>query len=585
MNKILNKFRKRNIQTNIYEFILVIFVVAVSVCLTAGLFINHLTLGKAVDKFYSKSRLPNLWIETDLVTSEDESFLNDKFSFSKRYCFESEFTVGSNSYKSEFLVADGKISVPYIIEGDKGDGCFVDAKFIEKYNIGINHSIIEIPLTFGGETKIVEFKVLGSISMAENLLSENCLIFIDENVFKKIVKAYFSGIDENLININYNQVLITSKISEDDKTILKQHFDVPERAGFKLYDKSNLESFLSAKKEVKNAKIMTYSFSLLFVIVSVLVIASAVGQLVFKEKYNIGLLKSLGVENRELVFNFCGYGTFVCFIGAIIGLAISPLIIPNITFEAYDKIFNLPRDEVKLTCPVWLCLSVILFAVFVGFVSAFFACLNFVKKNPKECMIAKSKSKLKSRKKITGKKKVSFAIISAPFRNMKINLIRTIMSIFGVLGSSVLCIIGFGVGENQSKKALSMQAFSNVFKGFSIVILLLVVIILLVQIFKERSKEMALLRIHGENYFKIWLSILFEMSFICLIGYFGACALAELVFDLFQKIFGINGIKNLNITAYLKTFLLVFAIDFMVASSSLYKVYKLDLPSATKISE
>ena len=98
MSNILNRFRKRNIQTNFYHFILVIFVIAVSICLISGLVINYLTLNRSVKKFYNDSKLPNLWVETDKITTEDEQFFASKFDYDKRYKFDSVFKTGSSEY-------------------------------------------------------------------------------------------------------------------------------------------------------------------------------------------------------------------------------------------------------------------------------------------------------------------------------------------------------------------------------------------------------------------------------------------------------------------------------------------------------
>ena len=54
---------------------------------------------------------------------------------------------------------------------------------------------------------------------------------------------------------------------------------------------------------------------------------------------------------------------------------------------------------------------------------------------------------------------------------------------------------------------------TDLFKGFSVVLILLAIVVLIVQIFKERTKEMAMMRLHGVAYFKIWLTVLFEMMF------------------------------------------------------------------------
>lgn len=588
MNGVLNKFRKRNIQTNLYHFILVIFVVAVSVCLITGLFINYLTLDKATTNFFTKSHLPNLIIETDKISAEDEIFF-EKYDYGKRMSFNSTFSSGNSEHSATIFVSNGKISSPYIIEGSKGSGCFVDSRFVQKYHLGINYSKISFEYTIAGVTKKLEFKVLGSIAMAEELLvDKTCSIFIDEAVFLNALKQSFDGYqDASISDLNFNQILIKSEINENDINSIKDYYSSSSSTLEKLTAKDEIESFKALNNEVRLSKIMLYSFPILFVLISILVVVSAIGQLVLKERYNIGLLKSLGVSNHELVSNYSGYGAFVCFIGAVIGLLVSPLIIPNMTFDVYDTIFNLPRDEVKMIYPFVLMIGVLVVSIAMGYFSSMFVCLNLTKKTPKECMSQTIKVNLKSKK---NNAKKSIGIIGESFRNMKINTSRTLMSIVGIFGSSLLCLIGFGVKSalkrnEATKEFLTIGVFSNIFKIFSLILMLLTILILIIQIFKERTREIAMLKVNGISNGKIWLSILIEMLFLSAIGFVFACIVCEPIFMLLMKLFGINGKFLIDFSSFFKTFLIVFGLTFLVALLAVIKLKKLNLADLIKFSE
>ena len=276
-------------------------------------------------------------------------------------------------------------------------------------------------------------------------------------------------------------------------------------------------------------------------IISVLVVVSAISQLVAKEKYNIGLLKSLGVTNKQIVMNYCGYGVWICVIGAIFGLITAPIIVPNISLENYYKLFSLPRAETKIYFSWLMILCSLVGATLVGYLSALFVILGIIHKTPRECMHQTKRGRLRSRLK---RVKVP-VIISGPRRNMKINISRTWMSIFGIAGCSLLSIIGFGVNsslsnKNQDVKYYSLSVFSSIFKGFAICLMILTIIILITQIFKEREKEMAMLRIHGESYVSIWISVLFEMVFVGVIGFVISTIFSGLTMLLNSYLFGIN---------------------------------------------
>lgn len=583
MINVLNKFRKRNIQTNLPHFILVIFVIAVSVCLITGLFISHLTLKSSVENFYKESNLPSLWIETSGVTSEDEEFFS-KFDYSKRYSFESDISVGNSKYNSKFLVSDGEVSRPYLVEGEKGKGCYVDSKFAQKHNIGVNYSKVQFDYTIDGKTCKLSFKVLGTLSLAEDLVSDDdCLIFIDDEYFLEELNAQFSDVINEGLSIDYNQILITTDVSPEDIDSIRNYYDNYSSETLKsIKTQAEIKSFQAVAEEIRISSLMLCIFPLLFIIVSVLVVVSSIVDLVARESYNIGLLKTFGIKNNKILSNYCGYGVFICLFGAGLGILLAPLVIPNMTFETYDLILNLPRDEVKMIVPAWLIFAIILSAILLGYFSAFFVCFNLVRKTPKECMSGIKKIKKKKRSK-------SFGKIGSAFRSMKNNLARTTMSIFGISGCLLLTIMGFGVKGIKTKfltlSGTSIEVFSRIFQIFSMVILLLTIIILITQIFREKSKEMAMLRIHGESCVKIWLSLLLEMLIIGAIGFIIAGLFAQPVFILLLRLFEIKAIIGLGFWGFFKAFLLAFGLILIVASIGLIKIYKLNLSDATKLSE
>lgn len=583
MNGLLKKFRKRNIQANLPHFLLVIFVVAVSVCLITGLFISHLTLSNSIQEFYSNSNLPRLWIQTDKITSQDEEFLS-QFEYAKRYSFDSDFTIGTHKYNSQFLVADGEVSRPYLIEGAKGNGCYVDAKFVEKYKIGVNNSKIKLEFSINNETRTLSFIVLGSLAMAEDLLvDDECVIFIDEEIFINELKSSFAG-QEN-VEIDYNQVLITSSLSVSDESNIREYYADRTGPQSEIKAQNDIASFKAVAREIEVSRAMLVVFPSLFVIVSILVVISAVSELISKERYNFGLLKSIGIRNQKILSNYCGYGVYMCLIGAILGMIIAPLIVPNVSFETYDMLFNLPRDEVQMLIPYWLIIAIIFSVILIGYFSAFVVCIKFTLRTPKECMQGVRKIKLNKRK----NKKRGGKLTSA-LKNMKDNPARTIMSLFAIAGCSILILLGYGVElldktRENIQNVKSFQMFSTLFKGFAVVILMLTTIVVVMQILKEKSREIAMQRIHGESYVKVWLNLMIEMLVLSVLGFAIAGILAQPIFMLMLKFFNIYTMIFIDFFGFLKTFLIVFGFILISSIIAIIRIYKTDMVDATKFSE
>lgn len=323
-------------------------------------------------------------------------------------------------------------------------------------------------------------------------------------------------------------------------------------------------------------------FPILFVIISVLVIISSITQLVLKERYNIGLLKSLGFADKKIMSNYSGYGAYIGFFGSIFGLLFSPLIIPNATFDVYDKLFNLPSDEVELSMPILLVILTILVAVVIGYYSAYFVCLKLTSNSPKECMSGRQKINLKSRKKPRKMRKIFAGALS----NIKINKTRSTMSLVSVCGCLILMEVGFAVNFLfNSGEQLSIKAFSGIFKWFSGVLLVLTLVILTSQIFKERCREFALLRIHGESHIKIWLSVVMEVFFISFLAFVMSCVMCYPVFVLMLKLFGLNIKLGFEFLMFLKPLAMVVIADVLILLVVLVKINKINLSETIKFSE
>ncbi len=588
MNSILRRFRKRNIQTNIHHFVLVILVVAVSISLFAGLLINSWTLKKSVDKYLYETSMPDIWVETNAINLADEDFFAEYFNYDKRLFLQQKVTAESKEYNAKVFVSDGKLSTPYIEKGSTFDGCYIDKNDAEKFGLSINYSVLSLPYEYKGNNVNLEFQINRLCSISEDMVTDETLtVFIDEDLFLSELKSKLDdGIDKTTVAVEYNQVLICTNDVQKSKEMIAGYYESSSSTLVKMYGQEQILSIEKIDEEIKQADFMSFSFPLLFVLISVLVIISAISQLVSSQHYNIGLMKSMGVPTKKIIKNYCGYGMFFCFVGSVVGLIFAPWFIPNLTFDEYDKLYSIPREYVKMHNPFVFNLLIVIGVVLIGFFASYFVCAKLIKKTPIECMRYNVKIKMKSRK----KRNIMPNILKMPFRNIKVNKARTIMSIVAVTGCSVLYMIGYAISgyydANVSViKISTMKLFSGIFKGFSVVLILLTIVVLIVQIFKERTKEMAMMRLHGVAYFKIWLTVLFEMMFVCLIGLAGAFLLCQPCLYLISLANGVSLNLIAHFMCYFSAFLIVFLMTISVCFLGLPKVYQLSLTDTLKSPE
>jgi len=587
VNKILKRFRKRNIQTNIHHFVLVILVVAVSMGLFIGLLINSMTLKNTVKTFYSKTNLPDVWVTTDKITQADDDFYAEYFDYEKRLFLEQEITADSKKLNANIYVSNGKKATPYVEDGSRAYAVYVDKNDAKKYGLELSYSKIVIDYNYAGENFALEFVINGFCSLSEDMvMGDELRVFIDEELFLTTLKQEFPEAERDDIVLEYNQALVNATNYADAKTKIENYYSSSASSILKIYGQEDVESISKMRAEVRQADFMSYSFPMLFVLVSVLVIVSAISQLVQSQHYNIGLLKSMGVPTKTITMNYCGYGMFFCFIGSIFGLILAPLIVPNVTFDVYDSLYSIPREYAQMQNPVLMNVLVVVGMAIIGFFSSYFVCSKLIKKPPIECMRYEVKIKMKSR----NKKNKLPNILKMPMRNIRVNKTRTIMSIVSIVGCSLLFMIGYSINvfynENaHTIKISSMRMFSGIFEWFSLVLMLLSIIVLIVQIFKERTKEMAMLRLHGMPYMKIWLTILFEMMFVCSIGMLVSFVLCQPALSLAFLIGGIKTTFIANFMCYFWAFLIVFLMAGITALASIPRVYKLSITDTLKTAE
>ena len=552
-----------------------------------GLLINSMTLKNTVKTFYSNTNLPDVWVVSDKITQEDDDFFAEYFEYEKRLFLEQEVVAGEKKINANIYVSNGKKATPYTEDGSRVAAVYVDKNDAEKYDLEIGYSKIFVAYDYNGETYSLEFIINGFCSLSEDMvIGDNLRVFIDEEIFLMKLQEKFVEAERDGVKIIYNQALVSTTNYAEAKAKIENHYSSSASSLLKIYSQEDVESISKMRAEVRQADFMSYSFPMLFVLVSVLVIVSAISQLVQSQHYNIGLLKSMGVPTKTITMNYCGYGMFFCFVGSIFGLILAPLIVPNVTFDVYDSLYSIPREYVQMQNPVLMNVLVVLGMVLIGFFSSYFVCSKLIKKPPIECMRHEVKIKMKSR----NKKNKLPNILKMSLRNIRVNKSRTIMSIVSIVGCSLLFMIGYSINvfyqtNVHTIQISTMKMFSGIFEWFSLLLMLLSVIVLIVQIFKERTKEMAMLRLHGMPYLKIWLTVLFEMLFVCAIGTLVSFVLCQPALSLALVIGGVKTTFIANFMCYFWVFLIVFLMAGITAVASIPRVYKLSITDTLKSPE
>lgn len=433
--------------------------------LISGFFVNSSTLNRTIETYFEETNLADMWVWTDQITSADTAFLEDnKIDYSKRFYAETTAEIPSMNIQNnaKVYVGNGRISNPIIESGSRG--CLIDKNVAKNNGIRpVREKLIfllsyEIDTPLGSQTVELEFEqmITGTMSFDECADTYSSWpIFIDESLFLEKINSQLSNLNISGITVPeissmdslYNQILIKTDDYQATEKLINDYYTSSSSNLVYMLSRDGIESVVLLNGEVEQSKKMVYVFPVIFLIVSILVILTTLDQLVIHERQRIGTLKSIGIQDKKILWHYTSFGTILCFFGSLVGIILGALIIPNIMFIKYNLVYSIPESYVHPTVPVWILLAVLVVMVLLGFLVSLWACFGILHKKPIECLKYDIGSGAKKLKKSSGKFKNIPLGIKMAIRNIKIKPIRTVMASLGIAGCVALLLCGFGIKD------------------------------------------------------------------------------------------------------------------------------------------
>lgn len=211
--------------------------------------------------------------------------------------------------------------------------------------------------------------------------------------------------------------------------------------------RENMPFFLTIESEIAQAEGFTYLFPFVFFFVAVLVILVTTSRMILRERSQIGVLKALGVTRNGIILFYVGLVCSLVFMGILVGEILGPIIIPMIMSNKYSLIYTLPSLEYVFPVVEGL-LSAFGF-LFVSALTSFLLVYKEASLKPSESMrpsLPSFKAR-KSRQDKDGRASALSLSAKMAFRNMRVNLVKSIMVVVGVMGCTALLLTGFGIED------------------------------------------------------------------------------------------------------------------------------------------
>lgn len=203
-------------------------------------------------------------------------------------------------------------------------------------------------------------------------------------------------------------------------------------------------------------------FPIFFFLVAALVSVTTMSRMVTEHRQQIGTLKALGYDNRQINAIYAIYSGSAALLGCVFGFILGSFAIPKIIWTVYNIMYGFADIRFVFSIPLAAASLLISVAASVGV--AYISVTRELSEKPAALMRPKGPGKNKAilPEKITFIwKRLSF-LSKASIRNIYTQKVRFLMMLLGVGGCTALLLTGFGVKDSIAN--IASDQFTGIMK-------------------------------------------------------------------------------------------------------------------------
>ena len=436
----------RDIAKHKTQFLSIFLMAFLGVFVFAGVGGESVGLEVSVNDYYDATNLADGWIYS---ANLDDNFVDKVNNLSPTKDSERQLvidSIGNFSNDSEItlhFLENNTISKFYLLEGEDvnisdEDGVWLDKSFADAKNLKVGDNI---SFTFNGVSIEKEIKGLGYSPEYVYHASDSSII----PDFNKMGFAYLSYEAFPLSDVPYNVLLVDFDGSAGNyNDLLSDKLDGDYNS---FVEKSENPSVSQFSEEIDQHKMMGDIFPVVFILIALLILLTTMTRIIAHQRTQIGILKAVGYTNKSIIFHYVSYGFWLVLAGAILGLIIGPLTLPNLFYPSMSATYILPEWK-----PAWSMnfVYVAIIMVVMSLLVSYFAVRSISSENPADTIRPKV-PKISSSgfiEKTSIWKRFSFNV-RWNYRDAKRNKFRALMTIVGVMGCAALLVSAFGMYDGM----------------------------------------------------------------------------------------------------------------------------------------
>lgn len=447
----LRKIRIRGIKNNFSQFMMIFFMIMISIMAYTGIkaYMNGMVITR--DNFYKDTNVFDLAIYKKHF-NQDELKNVKKLEGVKDAERKLELKAKTDSDKILLLniIETNRVSKLHIVEGSKfserDKGIYLDEFYAKKNKIKPGDKVLVKYENF--ETYL---KVLALINTPNHLYDVRDASEIYPNRME-FGFAYINRVSaESLFksnNLMFNTIII--KLNNNaHKSLVKKALRKEIRDIDTIIELKETLSHITYQGEIDEGKSYIGIFSSLFLFIALISIISTMNRLVKKERRQIGILKAIGYNNKKITWHYVSYAMMISVVASIFGIILGYYFIGKVFINLEMQLFEIPKASPVLDKSSFtISLFVILLSSLITYLS-----VKKILKEPAADALKKEAAIIDESHLLINKlsffKRLSFPV-KWNMRDIFRNKLRTIITLLGTAGSVMLIVCGFGMQDTMN---------------------------------------------------------------------------------------------------------------------------------------
>lgn len=437
----------RDIKNSKTQFISILIMAALAVCIVTGIDSIWKTIDEYTSVMYASSNISDLWVNVANPTEKEIwsiSRIKGVEKVEKRFVVNALSNLDGSPTLCVYAISNkSTLDQPMLLKGSFSvrGGAILDEVFAREHGLKINDDI-EVKIS----DKWVAFPIQGFALSSEHIYS----VKSSTNTLPNPKKYGFIVIDDNMLKSVfgqkiYNQICVKLSADADVNQVKAQIDKAIGKELIGIVAKNDHSSVSNINANIQQFKLLAAVFSFMFFLVTALITQSTMLRLVENQRSQIGVLKALGYRKKSILWHYTSYGTYMGLLGAFLGLLIGPVIFGKILIPWLN--LNLPDYKISINYLNFvICLIIILICT--GGISMY-ACLKLLGDSPSLLLRDKPPKEgshilLEHIPVLWDNMRFSRKLIA---RNTLRNKMRLIMSVLGITGCTGLIVAAFTISN------------------------------------------------------------------------------------------------------------------------------------------